>query len=91
VVSDGTAESDLEQLTADIKDLVRSRVGGVASLAHVSYVAKLPKTRSGKILRGTLRSMAEGKNPAVPATIEDASVLDTLRPLLHSFVESEAK
>jgi propionyl-CoA synthetase len=91
VVSDSTAESDLEQLTVDIKDLVRSRVGGVASLAHVCYVAKLPKTRSGKILRGTLRSMAEGKNPPVPATIEDASVLDTLQPLLHSFAEADAK
>jgi propionyl-CoA synthetase len=45
-------------------------------------VAGLPKTRSGKILRKTMRELADGKTPAVPATIEDASVLEALAPVL---------
>ena len=62
---------------------VRDEVGPVASLHRVDIVAGLPKTRSGKILRKTMREIADGKTPAVPGTIEDASVLDTLTPVLR--------
>jgi propionyl-CoA synthetase len=55
----------------------------VAALHQVDIVAGLPKTRSGKILRKTMRELADGKAPAVPATIEDASVLETLTPVLR--------
>ena len=48
----------------------------------VDVVPALPKTRSGKILRKTMREIADGKTPAVPSTIEDAGVLDALRPVL---------
>jgi propionyl-CoA synthetase len=46
-------------------------------------VPALPKTRSGKILRKTMRGIAEGGDEPVPSTIEDPAALDALRPLLH--------
>jgi propionyl-CoA synthetase len=46
-------------------------------------VAALPKTRSGKILRRTMREIADGLTPVVPGTIEDAGVLDRLTPVLR--------
>ena len=60
------------------------QIGAVASLRRVDVVPALPKTRSGKILRRTMREIADGGTPAVPSTIEDASVLDTLAPVLRS-------
>jgi propionyl-CoA synthetase len=62
---------------------VRDEAGLVAALHQVDIVAALPKTRSGKILRKTMREIADGKQATVPGTIEDASVLDTLRPVLR--------
>jgi propionyl-CoA synthetase len=62
---------------------VRDEVGAVASLRQVDIVTALPKTRSGKILRKTMREIADGKTPVVPGTIEDASVLDSLAPVLR--------
>ena len=55
----------------------------VASLKDVAVVAALPKTRSGKILRKTMRGIADGRDEPVPSTIEDAAVLDALRPVLR--------
>ncbi len=55
--------------------LVREKVGAVAALKHVLIVDKLPKTRSGKILRATLRKIAHGEEYKMPATIEDPDVL----------------
>ena len=62
---------------------MRSEVGAIASLSRVDVVAALPKTRSGKILRKTMRELADGKDPVVPSTIEDAGVLDDLGPVLR--------
>ena len=64
-----------EALLAELVGMVRDRVGPVASFKEALVVARLPKTRSGKILRATLRALADGETPIVPATIEDASVL----------------
>ena len=58
-------------------------IGPVAALRQVDVVAALPKTRSGKILRKTMRGIADGKDEPVPSTIEDPSALDALRPLLQ--------
>ncbi|MCQ9388714.1 acetate--CoA ligase [Brevibacterium sp. 50QC2O2] len=71
----------------DIRDSlvkqVRTEVGPVAALKQVDIVDALPKTRSGKILRKTMREIADGKaNVVVPSTIEDAGVLDNLRGAL---------
>jgi len=54
----------------------------VAALRRVDVVAGLPKTRSGKILRKTMRGIADGMDEPVPSTIEDPAVLVALRPVL---------
>ncbi len=77
------AVADGERIKAELVERVRSEVGAVAALRKVDIVTALPKTRSGKILRKTMREIADGQIPAVPATIEDASVLDTLTPVLR--------
>ena len=55
----------------------------VAAFRDVSVVDGLPKTRSGKILRKTMRGIADGRDEPVPSTIEDLAVLDALRPILR--------
>lgn len=77
------AEADGERIRAELVQRVRDEVGAVASLRRVDIVAALPKTRSGKILRKTMREMADGRTPTVPGTIEDTSVLDALAPVLR--------
>ncbi|MEL6185351.1 MAG: AMP-binding protein, partial [Myxococcota bacterium] len=62
--------------------LVREKIGAVASLKTVVAVKRLPKTRSGKILRRTMRALADGKEAAVPPTIEDATVLPEIEEAL---------
>ena len=74
---------DLDRVARELVALVRSEIGAVAAFKDVSVVAGLPKTRSGKILRKTMREIADGKDAVVPSTIEDAGVLDTLRPALR--------
>ena len=84
VVKSGVdVEADGDRIRKELVDRVRSEVGAVASLRQVDIVAALPKTRSGKILRKTMREIADGHTPAVPATIEDAGVLDRLAPVLR--------
>ena len=56
---------------------MRQDFGAVAAFRDVDVVSALPKTRSGKILRRTMRSIVEGEDVAAPATIDDAGVLDT--------------
>jgi len=67
----------------EIVALVREQVGPVAALKQVSVVAALPKTRSGKILRRSMRAIADGRDEAPPSTIEDVRVLDAIGPLLR--------
>ncbi|HEM46351.1 MAG TPA: propionyl-CoA synthetase, partial [Alphaproteobacteria bacterium] len=55
---------------------VRDELGPVAAFKQVAVVEALPKTRSGKILRGTMRRMADAEPWPMPATIEDPTVLD---------------
>jgi propionyl-CoA synthetase len=63
---------------------VRDEIGAVACFKLVDVVAALPKTRSGKILRKTMRGIAHGKDEPMPSTIEDPAVLHALRPILQS-------
>jgi propionyl-CoA synthetase len=74
---------DAETLRAQLVALVRDRIGPVASFRDVDVVAALPKTRSGKILRKTMRGIADGADEPVPSTIEDPATLDALRPVLR--------
>ena len=84
VVLKSGAQVDAEDLRKEIVALVRKEVGPVAALNEVVIVPGLPKTRSGKVLRKTMRGIADGKQVDVPSTIEDVSILDILRPLLRS-------
>ena len=75
VLKDGVTKSH-EEVSKEVVALVRHEIGAVAALKLVTVVEKLPKTRSGKILRGTMRSIADGKVWNMPSTIEDETVLD---------------
>jgi len=76
------AGASAEGLPAELVQLVRDEIGAIACLHQVDVVAALPKTRSGKILRKTMRGIAQGKDEPVPSTIEDPGVLDALKPIL---------
>ncbi len=82
VVTKASFTGDADRLRAELAEAVRSQVGPIAALSRVDLVPALPKTRSGKILRRTMRQLADGEQPAVPSTIEDPAVLDRLRELL---------
>ena len=83
VVLKADVDVDPDELTKELVAAVRDEVGPVAVFRSVSIVPALPKTRSGKILRKSMREIADGKDPLVPSTIEDPGVLDTLRPMLR--------
>ncbi|MDO5051290.1 MAG: AMP-binding protein [Pseudoclavibacter sp.] len=71
-----SAEHDV--LERELRELVREHIGPVAAFRDVAIVPRLPKTRSGKVLRKTLRQILDGDEYKVPATIEDASVLEEI-------------
>jgi propionyl-CoA synthetase len=68
--------SEIEQ---EIVALVREKIGPVASFKLAITVARLPKTRSGKILRGTMKKIADGDHWTMPATIDDPAILDEIK------------
>ncbi len=73
---------DPEELARQVVADVRAQIGPVAVLKEVTVVPALPKTRSGKILRKTMRGIADGRNEPVPSTIEDVRVLEMITPLI---------
>jgi propionyl-CoA synthetase len=68
-----------EEIVTELIQLVREKIGPVASFKVATVVHRLPKTRSGKIVRGTIKKMADGVDYRIPPTIEDATVLDEIR------------
>ncbi|MFC4002457.1 propionyl-CoA synthetase [Prauserella oleivorans] len=72
-----------DQLREELVKAVRDEIGPVAAFRDVSVVEALPKTRSGKILRKTMRGLADGRDEPVPSTIEDPDVLKALLPVLR--------
>ena len=82
VVLKSGADIDPEELQREVVAAVRDDIGPVAALRSVVVVAALPKTRSGKILRRSMRAIADGRDEPVPSTIEDPGVLEALRPSL---------
>ena len=70
------------EIEAEVIKLVRDTIGPVAAFKTVMTVKRLPKTRSGKILRATMRQIADGETAKVPATIEDVTVLDEITETL---------
>jgi propionyl-CoA synthetase len=81
VLKNGAAKSS-EQVAADCVALVRDRIGPVASFKTALVVQRLPKTRSGKILRGTMRAIADGEAYRMPATIDDPAILPEIAEAL---------
>lgn len=71
------------QLKQEVVQLVREQIGAVASLRDVVIVQRLPKTRSGKILRKMMRSIADGEDFQVPSTIDDEAIIDEIRTVLQ--------
>jgi propionyl-CoA synthetase len=72
------AKKDRAEVVEEAVQLVRERVGAVASFKLAVVVERLPKTRSGKILRGTMRAIADGEDHKVPATIDDPAILEEI-------------
>jgi len=71
-------ERPADEVAAETVQLVRERIGPVASFKTAVVVERLPKTRSGKILRGTMRRIADGEEYSVPPTIDDPAILDEI-------------
>jgi len=68
-----------DQITAEVVQMVRERIGPVAFFKSALVVPRLPKTRSGKILRGTMQKIADGQPWKMPATIDDPAALDDIK------------
>jgi propionyl-CoA synthetase len=74
---------DRSEITQEICKLIRDEIGAVASFKTSGVVARLPKTRSGKILRGTMRKIADGEAYSVPSTIDDPAILGEIEEALQ--------
>ncbi len=81
VLKDGVLKPG-QEIVNDVIKLVREEIGPVASFRTAVVVDRLPKTRSGKILRGTIKLIAEGEPFDVPATIDDPVILDEIANVL---------
>ena len=79
----GTDRPD-EEIVAECVKLVRENIGPVAAFKLACVVPRLPKTRSGKILRGTMVKIADGEDFKMPATIDDPAILDEIKDALKS-------
>jgi propionyl-CoA synthetase len=69
-------------IVSELIALVRERIGAVASFRTATIVKRLPKTRSGKIVRGTIKKIADGTAYTVPATIDDPAALTEIAELI---------
>jgi len=83
VLKEGVKKSK-EQITSELAQMVRDQIGAVACYKTTLVVQRLPKTRSGKILRGTMRKIADNKPFAIPSTIDDPSILDEIKDALST-------
>ena len=77
--TNGRSEEDVER---EVVKLVRDQIGPVAAFKNVMVVKRLPKTRSGKILRATMQKIADGEAWKMPATIDDPAILDEISEVL---------
>ncbi len=78
-----------EQLQHELKNDIRAQIGAIASLKQVLVVERLPKTRSGKILRKVMRQMIDGENYQVPSTIDDIEVIPELAALFKQCIKRD--
>jgi propionyl-CoA synthetase len=78
IVLNAGVNRDEAEVEKEVVKLVREEIGPVAAFKNVLTVQRLPKTRSGKILRGTMRSIADAEAWKMPATIDDPAILDEI-------------
>jgi propionyl-CoA synthetase len=83
VVLKAGVETPEEQIRAELIQRVRREIGPVAAFRLVAVVQRLPKTRSGKILRGTMKCIADGRTYSMPATIDDPAILTEIEAALR--------
>ena len=91
VVLKAGVNRESDDIVAEIISMVRERIGPVAAFKKAVIIGRLPKTRSGKILRGTMQKIADSEEYRVPATIEDPLVLDEVREALRSIGYADAR
>ena len=84
VVLKAGADVDPEELKKRLVQMVREQIGPIACYKETMIVKRLPKTRSGKILRGTMRKIADGQQYRVPSTIDDPAVLGEIEEALKT-------
>ena len=85
VVLKNSIDADSRELVQQLVQMVRQEIGAVAAFKEAIIVPRLPKTRSGKILRKTLRSMVDGEKYTVPSTIEDPAALSEIKALFGQY------
>ena len=78
LVLNAGCERSTEEIGAEVVALVRKQIGPVAAFRTAAVVPRLPKTRSGKILRGTMQKIADDEAWKMPATIDDPAILDEI-------------
>ena len=91
LVLNAGAASDAHTVVGEVVSMVRERIGPVAAFKQAVVVKRLPKTRSGKILRGTMRKIADGEPWKMPATIDDPAILDEIAEALRRIGYADAK
>ena len=84
LVLNAGVDRPLEDIVAESIQLMRDKIGPVAAFKLCAVVERLPKTRSGKILRGTMRNIADGERWKMPATIDDPIILDEISSALQT-------
>lgn len=90
--AEGLDAAAREKLIREINEKVRNDVGPIARLEGVIFVQRLPKTRSGKILRGTIRKLVNGETEIkMPATIDDPATIDHIRTLTTEWLDEKKK
>ncbi len=75
-------KKEAEEVRSELSKLIRNEIGPIACYKETAVVARLPKTRSGKILRGTMRKIADGEEFKVPSTIDDPAILSEIEEAL---------
>ena len=84
-------QKESEDIVAECVQLVRDQIGPVAAFKKAAVVVRLPKTRSGKILRGTMQKIADNEEYRMPATIDDPIILDEIDEALQVLGLSKAR
>jgi len=83
VVLNAGVDRDHDEIVKELVHMVRDRIGPVAAFKKAMVVKRLPKTRSGKILRATMRQIADREDYTTPATIDDPAILDEIKDVVN--------